>query len=678
MNYPTARKEEVVDDYFGTKVADHYRWLEAENTEEVVHWLEEQNRITFGFVRSFPGRERIKARLTELWNFPRFSAPRKEGKRYFFSKNDGLQNQPVYYVQDSLDSSPQVVIDPNKLSADGTVALTLTSYAHDGALLAYGAAASGSDWIDIKIRKTDSGEEFSEVLKWCKFSNVAWKHDSSGFFYNRYPSDASPDQQYFHNRVYWHKLGTPQSEDILVYERQDAKDLGFIPFITEDGKYLCLHVWHGTDPTNRFYYREVVADSDFIRLLDENDAEYNFINNVGPLFYFATNLNAPRGRIIAIDIKNPGRSNWREILPEQSDVISSATMVNHRLVVVYLHDAWNKIRVFDEDGTAGKDIKMPTIGSVYEIAGKRESTEMFIGFTSFLYPPTIFRYDFNSGGLTVFRDSGLKFNPAEYETEQVFYRSKDGTRVPMFLTHRKGLPLDGNRPTLLYGYGGFNISMTPALSVSALTWIEKGGVYAVACMRGGGEYGEEWHRAGMLEKKQNVFDDFIAAAEWLIGNKYTNSKRLAISGGSNGGLLVGACMTQRPELYGAVICSVPVLDMLRYHKYTIGRYWGGEYGIADENAEHFAFLYNYSPLHNVKPGTSYPPTLICTGDHDDRVLPAHAKKFAAALQAAQSGDNPVLLRVEFSAGHGLGKPTSKIIEEQSDVHAFLYKVFGME
>ena len=678
--YPPARKADVVDDYHGTKVADPYRWLEDPDSEETRAWVAAQNELTFGYLRAWPHYQTIKKRLTQLWNYERYSVPRRVGDRYFFSKNDGLQNQSVLYVQQELDGEARVVLDPNKLSADGTVALRTQAYSRDGSLLAYGLSSSGSDWQEIRIRNVDSGEDYPEVLKWCKFARVAWKPDNSGFFYNRFPdpSTVPPEDQNNFNRVYWHKLGTPQSEDVLVYERPDQKEWSFRPTVTHDGKYLVLYVSHGTDPRNRIYYRELESDGPFIKLLDQADANYTPIGNVGSVFYFKTNLDAPRGRIIAVDVTQPQRENWREIVPESQDVLSSVTLVNNRFVAAYLHDAHHQLKLFDLEGKLVRELPLPGIGSVFGITGQPDHTEMFVGFASFLYPTTIFRYDFETDAFEVFKKSELDFDASRYETRQVFYHSKDGTRVPMFITHRKGLELNGNNPTLLYGYGGFNISLTPRFRVDRLLWLENGGVYAVANLRGGSEYGEEWHRAGTLERKQNVFDDFIAAAEWLIANQYTNSSRLAINGGSNGGLLVAACMTQRPELFGAVVCQVPVIDMLRYHKFTVGRFWVSDYGNAEANPEHFKFLYAYSPLHNIKSGTAYPPTLVTTADTDDRVVPAHAKKFVATLQANDAGKNPILIRIETKAGHGGGKPTSKRIEELTDIYTFLFKTFGME
>ncbi len=674
------RQENIIEDYHGTPVADPYRWLEDPASAETLPWVEAQNAATTDYLAKVPARESIKARLTGLWDYPRYSVPQKRGNRYFYTKNTGLQNQAILYMQETLAGEPIAILDPNTLSDDGTVALTNISPSEDGKLLAYSLSSAGSDRQEIRIRDVDNGNDYVEVIKWCKFSNIAWRHDNAGFFYNRFPEPGTVAQEDENNfsRVYWHRAGTPQAEDQLIYERPDFKELTFYPTITDDGAYLILFVTHGSASENRIYYRQVESDGPLIRLLDDADAFYSPIGNSGPIFYFHTTRDVPRGRIIAINTRNPERAQWQELIPQQDDIIAFASVVNDQFVVTYMHDAHHRVRLYNLDGSFTREITLPALGSIFELSGRSRDTEMFINFTSFLYPPSIFRYDFASGALTLLWDVGLNFDPAGYETTQVFYPSKDGTRVPMFLTHKKGLALDGNHPTLLFGYGGFNICLTPVFAVGPLLWIEHGGVYARANLRGGGEYGEEWHHAGMLEKKQNVFDDFIAAAEWLIANKYTRTSRLAINGGSNGGLLVAACMLQRPDLYGAVVCAVPVIDMLRYHKFTVGRYWIPEYGNAEADPEHFKFLYAYSPLHNVKEGVAYPPTLILSADTDDRVVPAHAKKFGATLQAASGGDNPILLRIETKAGHGFGKPTTKIIEEQADMYAFLFDIFGVD
>ncbi len=679
MSKSLARRDDTVDNYHGTLVADPYRWLEDPAASDTLEWVEAQNAFTEDYLASIPARAALRDRMTALWDYPKYSVPSHKGKYYFYSKNDGLQNQSVLYRQESLQGPSKLVIDPNTLSEDGTIALVTQSFSKDGELLVYGLSRHGSDLQELYIRQVESGIEYGEVIQWGRFPSVAWKRDKSGFFYNRLPEPGSvaPEDASNYSQVYWHTLNTLQSEDKLVYERPDFKELSFSPFTSYDEEYLMLYVWHGTDPKNRFYYREVESDGPFIRLLDDADASYDFIGNEGPLFYFQTTLDAPRKRIIAIDSEHPQRANWREVVPQQDDAIEFALMVNHQFVIAYLHDAHHEIKIYSIEGRYERDIPLPVPGSIEQISGRPDQTEMFFSFTSFLYPSTIYRYDFNGAALTLYHAPELDFDASGYETKQVFYSSKDGTRIPMFLTHKKGLKLDGSNPTLLYGYGGFGVSLTPAFSVPALVWLEHGGVYAQANLRGGGEYGEAWHLAGTLERKQNVFDDFIAAAEWLIANKYTSSSRLAIWGGSNGGLLVAACMVQRPDLFGAVICQVPVIDMLRYHKFTVGRYWVSDYGNAEANAEHFKFMYAYSPLHNVKAGVAYPATLILAADTDDRVVPAHAKKFAATLQAAQAGDSPILLRIEMKAGHGLGKPTTKLIEERSDIWAFLFERFGM-
>lgn len=674
FSYPPARQDDVVENYHGTAVSDPYRWLENPDTEESQRWLADQNELTQSFMGELPVRSHLVKRLTALWDYPKLTPIQQRGGRLFFQKNEGLQNQAVLYWQDGPDAAPNVLLDPNNLREDGTVALMSQSYTDDGRLLAYSFAESGSDWQTIHIRDVDSGEDTEDVIRWVKFTAAAWLPDNSGFFYSRYPApDEMPDAPpSTHNRVYFHRLGRPQSEDELVYARPDAPDLGFAPEISDDGRYLILHVWQGTDTRNRIYYRPLDAAGDFIRLIDVMEAKYHFLGNDGPLFYFETDLEAANGRIIAIPTDRPDRANWREIIPQASDVIEFSRMVNDQFVVVRLQHASHRLYLYHLDSRLDKEISLPGMGSVMALAGKRQHNQMYLQFMSFLYPPTIFRYDFAAAVLNPIDPPQIDFDPDAYETNQVFYSSKDGTRVPMFLTHKKGLNLDGNNPTLLYGYGGFNINLPPLFAPTRLAWLEMGGVYAQVNLRGGTEYGEVWHQAGMLANKQNVFDDFIAAAEWLIANGYTRTERLAIEGRSNGGLLVAACMTQRPDLFGAVHCGVPVIDMLRYHKFSAGRYWIPEYGNAEADPEHFRFLLAYSPLHNVRSGETYPATLITTADTDDRVVPMHAKKFTAVLQANDSGENPILLRVETRAGHGLGKPTTKLIDEAADVYSFLW------
>ena len=684
LQYPAARKSDVVDDYHGTRVPDPYRWLEDPDSPESRAWIEAQNRLTAAYLAEIPTRGAIRERLTKLWNYPKYGTPFRKAHRYFFFKNDGLQNQSVLYKQASLTADPETLVDPNLLSEDGTVALSTLAVSDDGRLLAYGTSASGSDWEEFRVRDVVEGRDLSDHLKWIKFSGASWTNDGAGFFYSRYPEPgdkALTDVNRF-QRLYYHRLGTEQTQDVLVYERPDQPDWGMNAEVTDDGRYAVLHVWLGTDRRNRVYYldlkdaRRPNVRGAVMRLLDDFDASYTFVGNDGPVFYFLTDLEAPRKRVIAIDTRQPERARWREIIPQGPDVLDGIQIIHDTFVANYMHDASSRLRLFRLDGRFVKDLPLPTLGSIGAISGERKDDEMFYAFTSFLYPTTIFRYDFKSGGTSVFKAPTIDFDPSGYETKQVFYTSKDGTRVPMFITHKKGLRLDGSNPTYLYGYGGFNISLTPSFSVAMLVWLERGGVYAVPNLRGGGEYGEEWHQAGMHEKKQNVFDDFIAAAEFLIAQGYTSPPKLAIAGGSNGGLLVGAAITQRPELFGAALPAVGVMDMLRFHKFTIGWAWVTDYGSADSTAQ-FPYLYKYSPLHNIRAGIRYPATLVTTADHDDRVVPGHSFKFTATLQAAQAGPQPVLIEIETKAGHGAGKPTSKLIEEQADRFAFLVKNLAM-
>lgn len=678
--YPTISRSNQVDEYHGTIVADPYRVLEDPDTEETKTWIEAQNQVTFTYLNEIPAREDIKQRLTKLWDYEKYGTPFKEGDNYFYFKNDGLQNQSVLYTLPTLDGQPRVLLDPNKLSEDGTVALSGISISENGQLLAYGLSISGSDWQEWKVRDITTGADLQDHLQWIKFSGASWTHDHQGFFYSRYdePNEKTKlEDVNYYQKLYYHQLGTPQSEDILIYHRPEQKEWGFGGSVTEDGKYLIISVWLGTDSKNLVFYKDLTnPQGEVIELINKFEADYSFIGNDDNVFYFRTDLNAPKGKVIAIDIQNPTLGNWPEIIPQTVETLESVSILNNQFVADYLQDAHSQIKIFDLQGNLITEVELPGIGSASGFSGKRHDTETFYSFTSFTTPGTIYRHDMKTCKSEIFRQPQVDFNADDYETKQIFYTSKDGTKLPMFITHKKGIKLDGNNPTYLYGYGGFNISLTPSFSVSLLIWLEMGGVYAVPNLRGGGEYGEEWHQGGMKEKKQNVFDDFITAAEWLITNKYTQPEKLAIGGGSNGGLLVGACMTQRPDLFGAALPAVGVLDMLRFHKFTIGWAWVPEYGSA-ENAEDFPILSAYSPLHNLKPGTAYPATLITTADHDDRVVPAHSFKFAAALQAAHSGDAPVLIRIETKAGHGAGKPTTKIIEEAADKWGFLVRVLGI-
>lgn len=680
LNYPPSHPDPtVVDIYHGQPVPDPYRWLEDLDSERTRAWIEAQNQLTFDYLQRIPARQRLLERLTQLWNYEKYSQPFKEGGRYFYFKNDGLQNQSVLYTQESLEAEARVLLDPNTLSEDGTVALSGIAISRDGRYLAYGLSRSGSDWQEWKVRDIETGEDLPDHLRWIKFSGASWTPDGQGFFYSRY-DEPPPGREYesanYFQKLYYHRLGTPQSEDLLIYHRPDQKEWGFAGGVTEDGNYLIISVWRGTDPKNLLFYKDLRdPNSPVVELIREFEAEYSFVGNDGSRFWLLTDLDAPRRRLVAIDLDNPGQV--QEVIPEAEETLQGVSLINNQFVAFYLKDAHTQIKTFALDGTYLGEIPLPGLGSASGFGGKRYDTETFYTFTSFTTPPTIYRYDFTTGRSTLFRQPQVDFDPQAYEVQQVFYPSKDGTRIPMFLVHRRGLARTGDHPTLLYGYGGFGISLTPSFSVGLVAWLEMGGVYAQPNLRGGGEYGEAWHQAGTKLNKQKVFDDFIAAAEWLIAHGYTNPSKLAISGGSNGGLLVGACLTQRPDLFAAALPAVGVFDMLRFHKFTIGWAWISEYG-SPEDPEEFKALYAYSPLHNLKPGTAYPATLITTADHDDRVVPAHSFKFAAALQAAQGGSQPILIRIDTKAGHGAGKPTTKLIEETADRWAFLVEVLGIQ
>lgn len=680
-----ARRGDVIDDYHGKLVADPYRWLENPDDPETLAWVVAQNTATEAFIAAEDQRDAIVKQLTDRWDYPKYGLPTRRGELYFYAFNCGLQNQAVIYAMPRGGEAPHALIDPNTLAEDGTAALTGLGFSRDGAYVAYGVAEHGSDWQAYRVRRVSDGVDLEDTIRHCKFTNTAWAPDGSGFYYDRFPDPATvpPEEQSLNNRVYWHRLGTSQAADQLIYAQPEAPRLGFSPDITFDGDYLILTVWEGTDPRNRFFYRPLASDGDFIRLLDDFDASYQYIANDGPIFYFLTTQDAPRRRIIAIDLRAPEREQWREIIPQSADTIEFAALIHDQFVVASLHNVHHVLRRYDHSGRDLGEIVLPGIGALLGITGRPEDDECFIQYTSFLQPPTVYRFDFTIAAITPWPSEEAAslpgdFDPSAFETIQIFYPSRDGTMIPMFLTYRRGIAQDGSHPTLLYGYGGFNISLTPAFSPTVRFWLEQGGIYAVANLRGGGEYGEEWHAAGTLERKQNVFDDFIAAAEWLIAQGYTSHERLAIEGGSNGGLLVAACEAQRPDLFGAVICRVPVIDMLRYHRFTVGRYWVSDYGNAEEDPEHFRFMLAYSPLHNIRQGVAYPPTLILSADTDDRVVPAHAKKFAAALQWANAGPHPILLRVDLKAGHGLGKPTAKLIAEQADKFAFLFRILHVD
>jgi prolyl oligopeptidase len=682
VSYPQTQKADVVDDYFGTKVADPYRWLEDPNSEETKAWVEAQNKVTFAYLDRIPGRDRIKQRLTALWNYERYGAPSKEGPWYVFAKNDGLQNQSVIYRTTGLDAAPDVLLDPNALSTDGTVALSGAAFTDDGRYLAYATSAAGSDWLEWRIREVATGMDLPDVVKWSKFSGAAWLKDGSGFFYSRYDAPAEGAAYSGVNKnqkLYFHKRGTSGDTDTLVYARPDQPDWGFQAQVTDDGRYLVVTQWEGTARENRLFVRDLkAAAGGIVPFLDKFDARYTVVGNDGSVFYVQTDKDAGRGTLVAIDLGKPDQSNWRTLIAEASgrDVLVAVTLVQNQFVTQWLTDAHEKLRVYDLGGRLVRDILLPTLGAISAVSAYRRDTEVFYAFTSFTHPTTIYRYDVATGQASIFKQPKVDFQPDAFETTQVFYNSKDGTRVPMFLVSKKGLVKNGQNPTWLYGYGGFDISLTPAFSPALIAWLEMGGVYAQPNLRGGGEYGKAWHDAGRLANKQNVFDDFIAAAEYLIREQYTSTPKLVINGGSNGGLLVGACMTQRPDLFGAVVAQVGVMDMLRFHRFTIGWAWTSDYGSSDTKAG-FDTLIRYSPLHAIKPGTKYPATLVTTGDHDDRVVPAHSHKFTATLQAAQAGDAPIVTRIETRAGHGAGKPTAKIIEERADIHAFVAQVLQM-
>ena len=681
VKYPESQRVDHVDTYHGKNIPDPYRWLEDPDSPESRVWINAQNDVTFGILNSIASRDRIKSRLTELWNYERFGIPFKEGGRYFYTRNDGLQPQSVLYVADSLDAEPRILLDPNTFSADGTVALSGYSVTEDGKYIAYGVADGGSDWQTWRVRDIATGQDLPDVVNWVKFSGAAWTKDGSGFFYSRYDQPGAGADLRTRNefqKLYFHRLGEDQSKDVLVHERKDQPEWGFGGGVTEDGRYLAINVWWGTRQENDFLYKDLsTADAKVVPLLSGFNASYDLIGNDGSTFYFVTTHNAPRGRVVAIDLKRPDPSSWTEIIPQREENLRGVSYVGGHFFAQYLKDAKSEVRVHDTSGRFVREVTLPGIGSAGGFGGKSDDPETFYSFTGYTNPGAIYRYDVSTGKSDVFRKPTFNADLSRYETRQVFYTSKDGTKVPMFITARKDLTLDGNNPTLLYGYGGFNIPMTPGFSPATVVWLEMGGVYAVANLRGGGEYGKEWHEAGIKLKKQNVFDDFIAAAEHLISEKYTSPKRLAIQGGSNGGLLVGACMTQRPDLFGACIPQVGVLDMLRFASFTIGKAWESDYGSVD-NAEEFEAMLAYSPYQNAKPGTSYPATLITTGDHDDRVVPAHSFKFAAALQNAQVGDAPVLIRIETRGGHGAGKPTAMVIEERADILGFISWALGME
>ena len=682
ISYPETRTVDHVDNYHGREVADPFRWLEDDVREsnDVANWVAAQNEVTFAYLATIAERDRIEKRMTELWDYERFGLPTKAGGRYFYAYNDGLQNQDVIYMQETLDAGPKLLIDPNTWSDDGTVALASYFPSPDGNHLAYLEQDGGSDWRIARVLDVRTGETLDDRLEWLKFTLLDWAGDSSGFYYSRYPATSAEEKFQSLNKdmtIYFHRLGTSQEQDELVYARPDFPDWSPRASVTDDGRHLIITISVGTDARYAIGYQDLTdPDAEPGIIIDGFDHDYTLIGNVGDDLYFRTNNGAPRNRLIAINPKNPAPENWREVIPEARDVLDGVGLVGGHIIAEYMQDAFSVVKIFDLDGKHVGNVDLPGIGTAFGFNGKADDPETFFSYASFSTPSTINRLNVETGEVENFKSPSVAFDPADYVVEQVFYESKDGTRVPMFISHHKDVVPDGRRPTMLYGYGGFNISMQPGYSTTRLAWMEMGGIYAVANLRGGGEYGKEWHKAGTKLQKQNVFDDFIAAAEYLIENNYTSSDKLAIFGGSNGGLLVGAVTNQRPELFGAAIPAVGVMDMLRFHKFTAGRFWTDDYGSSD-NPEEFEALLAYSPYHNIKGGTAYPPVLITTADTDDRVVPGHSFKYAARMQEAQVGDAPVLIRIETRAGHGAGVPTEKVIADYADRWAFLVRNLDM-
>jgi prolyl oligopeptidase len=680
LSYPDSKPGKTIDILHDTKVPDPYRWLEDLNSDQTSAWVKAQSSLTDSYLNAIPGRQALENHLTKLWNVERLGVPSFEGGYYFFSKNNGLQNQSVLYSTKSLDLEPTVLLDPNKLSKDGTVALNSYEVSPDGKHLAYSTSASGSDWVEWKVREISSGKDLSDHLKWSKFSGASWAKNSKGFYYGRFPTPKDGEEMMarnIHKKIYFHEIGKPQSEDLLVYERPNQPKQGLYAWVTDDGKYLLIQVSQGTDTKNGLFYRDLRnPTSKVVELLSDFDASYDFVTNLGSKFIIRTDLNAPKQKVISIDVNKPLSDQWETIIPESTETLRSVSHIGGLFIANYLKDARTEIRRFKKNGNPLPPVKLPGLGTAAGFGGKSDQTETFYYFTSFTSPGAVYRYDVTRNASTLLKAPETQFDRDHYESRQIFATSKDGTKIPMFIVSKKNLKLDGNNPTLLYAYGGFNISLRPSYSPATIAWLDLGGIYVMANLRGGGEYGDEWHQAGMKLKKQNVFDDFIACAEHLISKKFTSSKKLSIAGGSNGGLLVGACMVQRPELYGACLPAVGVMDMLRFHKFTIGWAWQAEYGKPDD-PDDFKNLLKYSPYHNLKPN-NYPATMVITSDHDDRVVPSHSYKFAAALQSAQNGSAPTLIRIESKAGHGAGTPTSKRIEAIVDKYAFLAKALGFE
>ena len=679
LKYPLSQKVDVKDNYHGTTILDPYRWLEDDNSEATHQWVQAQNEVTNNYFSTIPFRDKVKERLAVLWNYPKIGSPRKEGEFYYFFKNDGLQNQSIFYRQKGLAGTPEVFINPNKFSTDGTVALGGQSFSKKALFMTYMIARSGSDWQEAVIRDLSANRNIDDTIKWIKFSGISWLGDE-GFYYSRYPvPDAASklSKQNRYHKVYFHQIGTKQSDDRLIYEDNEHPLRNVGASVTDDGRFLIISQTEGTSG-NELWIKELAThQATFSKLIDGFSTDPDVIDNRGGQLLIKTNQDAPNFKIVLVDPKNPAKENWKTIIGEKTDVLQGVGTGGGYLFCSYLKDASTRVYQYTYEGKLVREIKLPGIGSASGFDGKATDKSLFYTFTSYTYPPTIYSYDIATGQSTLFRKTETSFKSEDYETRQVFFTSKDGTKVPLFITGKKGFQLNGNNPVLLYGYGGFNIAQTPGFSISNAYWMEQGGLYVVVNLRGGSEYGEAWHKAGMLDKKQNVFDDFIGAAEFLIKNKYTRKELLAIRGGSNGGLLVGACMTQRPDLFQVALPAVGVMDMLRYHLFTIGWAWAVEYGRSD-NADQFTYLLKYSPLHNFKDGTHYPATLVTTADHDDRVVPAHSFKFTARMQEAHQGTAPVIIRIETKAGHGAGKPTTKQIEEAADIWSFVLFNMGLQ
>jgi len=680
IQYPPTKKGDVKDTIFGTVVEDPYRWLEDDNSAETAEWVKVQNQLTFGYLEKLPYREQIKSRLTELWDYPKYGTPFKEAGKYFFYKNNGLQNQSVLYMTTDLAAEPTVLLDPNTLSDDGTIALAGIEISNDGKYLIYLVAKSGSDWNEIFVKNIETGEMLPDHLQWVKFSGASWCTD--GFYYSAYDkpeagSELSKANEF--QKVYFHKLGTEQSADQLIVSDPTNPKHMFGAGLTEDKRFLVVSKSIGTHGNALDFKDLSKKNSGFVNLMNSYEFEFNAVDNLGDDLYVLTNYKAPKYRLVKINSNKPEEVNWVDVIPEKNDVLQSVSTIAGKLVVNYMTDAHSKTEVYSYDGVLDHEVKLPGIGTVSPFSGKKNENIAFYSYTSFNTPGEIYKYDFTTKESTLHFRPEVKFNPEDYEVKQEFYASKDGTKVPMFIVHKKGIELNGKNPTLLYAYGGFNISLTPSFSAARISFLENGGVYAMANLRGGGEYGEEWHLAGTKLKKQNVFDDFIAAAEYLISQKYTSSEKLAIQGGSNGGLLIGAVTNQRPELFKVALPQVGVMDMLRFHKFTIGWAWAGDYGTSADSEEMFNYLLNYSPYHTIKKGVAYPAVLATTADHDDRVVPAHTFKYMARLQEYGAGNKlPLLVRIDAKAGHGAGKPTAKVIEEYTDVWSFVFYHLGMK